>query len=180
MKTHLKTLTALLIVLLLGSCQNASPDNNLETNQLEKDLKLYQMVWDEFLAGDTTVINTDNFVEDIVIVTDQGDLVGIDACKAYYKNYLDGFSDIEWTILDAFGQGDKLVKHWNFKGTHTGNFFGMPATGNYLDLSGTTIVTMIDGKIAKEHDFFDMKSLLDQLSVQTEGNVTVDEYRPMN
>ena len=160
MKTYLKTLTAILIGLSLGSCQDASLDNKSETNQLEKDLKLYQMVWDEFLAGDTTVINTDNFVEDIVIVTDQGDLVGIDACKSYYMNYLDGFSDIEWTILDAFGQGDKLVKHWNFKGTHIGDFFGMPATGNYLDLSGTTIVTMIDGKIAKEHDFFDMKSFL--------------------
>ena len=180
MKTHLKTLTALLVGLSFASCQNSSPDNNPETNRLEQDLKLYQMVWDEFLGGDTTVINTDNFVEDIVIVTDQGDLVGIDACKSYYMNYLDGFSNIEWTILDAFGQGDKLVKHWNFKGTHTGNFFGMPATGNYLDLSGTTIVTMTDGKIAKEHDFFDMKSLLDQLSVKKEGNVTVDEYRPMN
>ena len=152
----------------------------MEVNQLEKDLKLYQMVWDDFLGGDTTVINTDNFVENIVIVTDEGDLIGIEACKDYYMNYLNGFSDIEWTILDAFGQGDKLVKHWNFKGTHTGDFFGMPATGNYLDLSGTTIVTMIDGKIAKEHDFFDMKSLLDQLSVEKEGNVTIDEYRPMN
>ena len=152
----------------------------MEVNQLEKDLKLYQMVWDDFLGGDTTVINTDNFVENIVIVTDEGDLIGIEACKDYYMNYLNGFSDIEWTILDAFGQGDKLVKHWNFKGTHTGEFFGMPATGNYLDLSGTTIVTMIDGKIAKEHDFFDMKSLLDQLSVEKKGNVTIDEYRPMN
>ena len=31
-------------------------------------------------------------------------------------------------------------------------------TGNSLNLSGTTIVTMRDGRIAKEHDFFDMKS----------------------
>ena len=168
------------MLFLLSSCYNSETENHMEVNQLEKDLKLYQMVWDDFLGGDTTVINTDNFVENIVIVTDEGDLTGIEACKDYYMNYLNGFSDIEWTILDAFGQGDKLVKHWNFKGTHTGDFFGMPATGNYLDLSGTTIVTMIDGKIAKEHDFFDMKSLLDQLSVEKEGNVTIDEYRPMN
>ena len=89
-----------------------------------------------------------------------------------------GFSEIEWTIIDAFGQGNKLTKHWNFKGKHTGNFFGIPATGNKLNLSGTTIVTMRDGRIAKEHDFFDMKSMLDQL-LNAEGDITLDEYQPV-
>ena len=76
--------------------------------------------------------------------------MGIEAVKNHYLNYLNGFSDIEFKIIDAFGQGDRLVKHWNFKGKHTGDFFGIPATGNYLDLSGTTMITMKDGKIAKE------------------------------
>jgi steroid delta-isomerase-like uncharacterized protein len=149
--------------------------------QLERDLEMYTGVWDKFLKdGDTSVVNADYFTEDVAIVTAHGDLVGIDACRDYYANFLTGFTEIEWNILDAFGQGDKLVKHWNFKGRHTGEFFGMPATGNYLDLSGTTIVTMRDGKIAKEHDFFDMQSLLDQLSKSTDGSVTVDEYRSVN
>ena len=81
--------------------------------------------------------------------------------------------NIEWLL--ALG----LTKHWNFKGKHTGNFFGIPATGNKLNLSGTTIVTMRDGRIAKEHDFFDMKSMLDQL-LNAEGDITVDEYQPVN
>ena len=41
------------------------------------------------------------------------------------------------------------------------------------------MVTMRDGKIAKEQDFFDMNSLLDQLE-KGEGNVTVDNYQPIN
>ena len=112
-------------------------------------------------------------------MTDQGDIVGIENVKNHYLNYLNGFSEIQWKIKDAFGQGDKLVKHWNFKGKHTGNFFGIPPTGNYLDLSGTTIVTMRDGKVAKEHDFFDMKSMLDQL-MKSEGEVVIDEYQAIN
>ena len=149
------------------------------TIQLETDLEMYQNVWNTFLAGDTSVVNDKNFTEDIIIVTSNGDLVGIEACLEYYSNYLSGFSDIEWTIIDAFGQGNKLTKHWNFKGKHTGNFFGIPATGNKLNLSGTTIVTMRDGRIAKEHDFFDMKSMLDQL-LNAEGDITLDEYQPVN
>ena len=90
-------------------------------------------------------------------------------------NFLNGFSDIEFTIPEVIGQGNRLVKHWNFKGTHTGDFFGMPASGNKLNLSGTTLVTIKDGKIAKEHDFFDMMSMVGQL---TEGDVDADATKP--
>jgi len=170
-----------LSLILVFSCKNPTNNNEMASGslQLEKDLEMYQNVWNSFLAGDTSVVNNKNFTEDVVIVTSNGDLVGIDACKEFYLNYLNGFSDIEWTIVDAFGQGNKLIKHWNFKGKHTGNFFGIPATGNSLNLSGTTIVTMREGRIAKEHDFFDMKSMLDQL-LNSEGDLTVDEYQPIN
>lgn len=179
-RTSICALIALLFIGLV-SCGKAAADKTDAAAQLEKNLAMYNSVWDTFLKeGDTSVVNSDNFTEDVIVVTDQGNLVGIDACREFYQNYLDGFSEIEWTIIDAFGQGDRLVKHWNFKGKHTGTFFGMPATNNYLDLSGTTIVTMRGGKIAKEHDFFDMKSLLDQLSFQSEETVTIDESRPMN
>ena len=174
--------TLLFIILIFASgCNNQSKEKK-ESNsiiQLERDLEMYKNVWNSFLAGDTSVVNDKNFTEDIIIVTSEGDLVGIEACLEYYSNYLNGFSDIEWTIIDAFGQGNKLIKHWNFKGKHTGNFFGIPASGNKLNLSGTTIVTMRDGRIAKEHDFFDMKSMLDQL-LNAEGDITLDEYQPVN
>ena len=65
------------------------------------------------------------------------------------------------------------MKYWNFKGIHTGNFFGIPPSGNKLDLSGTTLVKIKDGRVTSEQDFFDMKSMLDQL-MQTSGDVVVD------
>lgn len=175
-----KIILFLFAVTIIG-CNNHSKKEK-QTNsslQLERDLEMYQNVWNSFLAGDTSVVNDKNFTEDVIIVTSEGDIVGIEACKEFYLNYLTGFSDIEWTIVDAFGQGNKLIKHWNFKGKHTGVFFGIPATGNSLNLSGTTIVTMRDGRIAKEHDFFDMKSMLDQL-LNAEGDLTVDEYQSIN
>ena len=169
------------LIIFVSGCENQSKEK-IESNstiQLERDLEMYRNVWNSFLAGDTSVVNDKNFTEDIVIVTSEGDIVGIEACLEYYSNYLTGFSEIQWTIVDAFGQGNKLIKHWNFKGKHTGSFFGIPATGNTLDLSGTTIVTMRNGRIAKEHDFFDMKSMLDQL-LNAKGEITVDEYQSIN
>ena len=167
-----------IILLILFSCGTNNSENSQEiyTNSFDNDLAKYESIWNSFLAGDTSVINENNFKKDVVVVTAQGDLIGLEAIKGFYMNYLNGFSNIEFTIVDAFGQGNRIVKHWNFKGVHTGDFFGIPATGNMLDLSGTTLVTMENGKIAKEQDFFDMQSLTSQLSKQSKDAVIVDEY----
>ena len=124
------------------------------------------MVWDKAINGrNIEIINLDYFDENIKAITADGDIEGIDDFKAYYNNYLTGFSDAEFNIVDVFGQRDKIVKHWNFKGTHDGDFFGIPPTGKKIDLIGTTLVLMKDGKILQEQDFFDNYSLLSQLGL---------------
>ena len=179
MKTTKNLFYAMVSIILLVTMTNCGAPSNTNNElldakmQLERDLAMYEDTWDRFLKGDTGIVSEERFHKDVVVVTAQGDLVGIEACKNYYMNYLTGFSDIEFTILEAIGQGDRLVKHWNFKGTHTGDFFGIPASGNKLNLSGTTLVTMKDGKIAREQDFFDMMSMLNQLH-QNSGDVNID------
>ena len=168
------------MMILITSCGSPSADSKTkkilnDQEQLEKDIAMYQDTWLRFLNRETSVVNEERFQEDVVVVTSQGDLVGIEACKKHYMNFLTGFSNIEFTIPEVIGQGNRLVKHWNFKGIHTGDFFGMPASGNKLNLSGTTLVTIKDGKIAKEHDFFDMMSMVSQL---TEGDVDADATKP--
>jgi ketosteroid isomerase-like protein len=91
--------------------------------------------------------------------------VGIADFKAYYQNFLTGFSNIKFTMVSVFGQGDNIVKHWNFKGTHTGEFFGMPATGKKVDIDGVTLVKMKEGKIDQEQDFMDNMVFLQQLGI---------------
>ena len=164
---------------ILTSCGSPAKNGKLTElqnakEQLERNIAMYDETWNIFFTGDTSIVNSERFQEDVVVVTAQGDITGIDATRNYYYNFLTGFSDSDFTILEVVGQGNRLVKHWNFKGTHTGNFFGIPASGNKLNLSGTTMVTMKDGKIAKEQDFFDMMSMVNQL---TTGDVNADETK---
>ena len=45
---------------------------------------MYKETWSLFLSGDDSVINSERFQEDfVVIVTPQGDLVGLEACKRF-------------------------------------------------------------------------------------------------
>ena len=159
----MKKIVILVLVTFILSCNNESKkDTVTDANaQLEKDIEMYENLWDDFLFNrDPSVINSKNFTEDCIVVTANGDIVGIEATKAFYSNYLSGFTEIEWEIKEAFGQGNKLIKHYNFKGKHTGDFFGIPASGNYLDLSGTTIVTMRMEKLQKNTTFLICKPYL--------------------
>ena len=172
--THLQNTikyASLLLVLNLTSCNQKPSDTllQLEANQaqLEVNLKMYESIWDKVINGrQIMLINTDSFDENVTAVaTSTGDIVGLENFKNYYNNYLTGFSDAEFIIVDAFGQGNKIVKHWNFKGTHDGDFFGVPATGKRVDVYGVTLVKMKAGKIASEQDFMDLLDFYTQLGL---------------
>lgn len=154
------------ILFLAASCSSPEKTEPVQTDPVEANIKMYTHVWDEIInKGKLDMFNDSNFTKDVVMHASPSDIVGIDSARAYYANYLTGFSDITFTIKDVFGQGDKLVKHWNFSGTHTGVFFGIPATGKKVSLDGVTLVRMSNGKIAEERDFFDNLDFMTQLGL---------------
>jgi len=74
--------------------------------------------------------------------------------------------DIQLTILDDFGQGDKIVHRWVLEGTHTGEpLMGVPASGNPIKFTGTTIVRIEDGKIMERWSNLDIYGILIQLGI---------------
>lgn len=156
MKRITTTLLAILF-LVFTSCENA---------KVEKNIKMYTEAWDQIINnGDLDLINVTNFTDDITMVSSPENIVGLENFKDYYANFVTGFSDVEFTMIDVFGQDDNIVKHWNFKGTHSGEFFGIPPTGKKVDIEGTTLVKMRDGKIAQEQDFMDNMLFLQQLGI---------------
>jgi predicted ester cyclase len=151
----------LLAAWLFSGC--ASPKEN---RHVEANIQKYCSVWDEIInRGRLDQFNDANFTPDVLMHVSPNDLVGIAPARDYYANFLKGFSNIQFTIIDCFGQGDKLVKHWNFKGAHTGDFFGIPPTGKTVNIQGTTLVRMAKGKIAEEQDFFDNLEFNTQLGL---------------
>lgn len=137
-----------------------------QKSTVDKDIKMYTQLWDNVVnKRQINQINSTHFDTNITLVSSPKNIVGMENFKAYYQNFLTGFSKIQFTIVDIFGQGDKLVKHWNFKGKHTGDFFGIPATGNRVAVSGVTLVKMKNGKIAQEQDFMDNMIFMQQLGL---------------
>ncbi len=171
MKKQFCFLTAALAAIFsLGFLGCNSPQGDTSTkpvvDSVAANIKMYTNVWDEIInKGKLELFNESNFTNNVVMHASPSDIVGIDSAKAYYANYVKGFSNVQFTIKDVFGMGNKLVKHWNFKGTHTGVFFGINPTGKQVDLDGVTLVRMESGKIAEERDFFDNLEFMQQLGI---------------
>ena len=164
--SKLITMSSVMLSLLFNACTSNEKSESVTTDPVPANIKMYTHVWDEIInKRKLEMFNDSNFTKDVVMHASPSDVVGIDSARAYYANYLTGFSNITFTIKDVFGQGDKLVKYWNFKGTHTGVFFGIPPTGKTVSLDGTTLVRMVNGKIAEERDFFDNMDFMTQLGL---------------
>jgi steroid delta-isomerase-like uncharacterized protein len=164
MKKQISIAITALFVLVATSAfaQNGSLAKKAE---LEKaNIKFYGNVWEVAInEGKIDILNT-AYTEDAVLHT-VPETKGKANCVAYYTNYVTGFSNRQFIVKEMFASGNKITKHWQFKGKHTGNFFGIPATNKDVDLIGCTIATIVNGKITEEQDFFDNLTFLQQLGL---------------
>jgi len=156
-----KTIIAVLVLVCSMSSVNVFAQ---KADQASKNIKFYSKVWDVVInEGRVNILDT-AYAENAVLHT-VPETKGKANCIAYYANYVTGFSNRKFIVKESFAQGNKLVKYWQFKGKHTGTFFGIPATNKDVDVIGCTIATIVNGKITEEQDFFDNLEFLQQLGI---------------
>lgn len=74
------------------------------------------------------------------------------------------FPDLQAYIADIVAAQDKVAVRLRFRGTHSGEFLGFPATGRTIEYVSHEFYRIADGLIAEEWICSDMATLLRQLS----------------
>lgn len=75
-----------------------------------------------------------------------------------------GISGAQIHITQRFALGDQVVAEWVVTGTHAGDLWGFPASGQAINIRGLTAVTRRDGKISKESLYYDAAEVRRQLT----------------
>lgn len=88
-----------------------------------------------------------------------------DGHKQMLMAFRTGFPDWEESVDDVIAEGDKVVLRVTGRGTHTGDFQGIPATGRQVTATGIGIARITDGRIAEAWAAYDALGLLQQLGV---------------
>lgn len=94
---------------------------------------------------------------------------GLEGAKRVHEISLRGMPDWHTQIDDLIAEGDKVVARITMTGTHTGDFWGFPATGNKVNFTGIYIVRIENGKIVEHWGEEDGVRLLQQLGAISMG-----------
>jgi predicted ester cyclase len=87
---------------------------------------------------------------------------GREALKEGLRAYADGFEGTT-RVQDAIVDGDKVAVRIVTKAKHTGELFGIPATGRDFHVDEIMIAEFRDGKVVRFSRVADLYSLMQQL-----------------
>jgi predicted ester cyclase len=91
--------------------------------------------------------------------------VGPGARRKLYEMFYQAIPDARAEVLDVVAEGDKVVLVDRFGGTHRGEFFGRPGTGNRVEWMAIHIYTIRDGKILEDATMTDALAIMQQLGL---------------
>lgn len=90
---------------------------------------------------------------------------GPEGVKAVVAGYRAAFPDLRIVIDEQIGEGPLVATRWTARGTHRGDFNGIPPTGRESTVTGITIDRISSGQIAESWTNWDTFGLLKQLGV---------------
>lgn len=73
------------------------------------------------------------------------------------------FPDACWHEEDLFAEGDRVVGRYTLRGTHRGEFLGIPPTGNAIEVSNIHILRVVGGKVVEHWGHGDDMGMMRQL-----------------
>lgn len=88
---------------------------------------------------------------------------GPEQYKQLAAMYFSAFPDLHLTIEDLIAEGDRVVTRWTARGTHQGEFMGIPPTGKQATTTGMTVSRIVGGKFVESWQEGDNLGLLQQL-----------------
>ena len=126
-----------------------------------------------FRAIPEKVVNTGNldavdhyFAQDFVDHTTPAGLPnGLAGFKAYITRLRSAFPDLHFTVEDVVAEGETVVVRATARGTMTGDFLEMKATGKTATWTEIHIGRLADGKVVEHWATIDQLGMLQQLGL---------------
>lgn len=107
---------------------------------------------DQFVAEN--YVNHNAFVED-----------GREANRQFWAAFFTGLPDLNATMEDLIVSGDRVVGRFVYRGTHDGDFMGIPATGKAVEMRSIDIWRLQDDMFVEHWDQLNLMEVFQQVGV---------------
>ena len=93
-----------------------------------------------------------------------------DGVKEFFRRFRSAFPDGSFTPEEMIAEGDTVAVRVTIRGTHQGEFVGLPATGKSVEVAAIDFIHCRDGRMTAHWGVGDMLSMMQQLgAVPTPG-----------
>ncbi len=141
----------------------------------EQNKKIARQVFEEIQSQGKTNLVDQIVANDYIGHTPPKDFHGPEGAKQFEAMLRSGFPDLSVTVEDQLAEGDRVATRWTFRGTHHGEFQGIPPTGKQVTMKGITIFRIANGKLIEGWNRPDMLGMLQQLGALPELERTIQE-----
>jgi steroid delta-isomerase-like uncharacterized protein len=90
---------------------------------------------------------------------------GVEGFRQFFTMVFAAFPDLASELEEILAEGDKVATRITLRGTHSGVFLGIPATGKKATWSIMDMYRIADGKVAEHWGLGDQLGLMQQLGV---------------
>ena len=93
---------------------------------------------------------------------------GPEGVKGVVTMFQSAMPDLRVIVQDMIAEGDKVATRYTLEGTHRGELFGFPPTGQRLSIKSISVERVSEGKIREHWRVTDSLDMMQQLGVVPE------------
>jgi predicted ester cyclase len=144
---------------------------------IEGNKEIVRIFTERFGSGDNSVVD-ELLTEDFILhgLRYGGGNFGKDVLKKTNEGGHTGFPDYALTTFDMIAEGDKVMSIAKRTGTHTGEFVGIPPTGNPVTIYRFWLYRIENGKIVEMWGMDDTLGQFQQLGVIPSQDKFIQAY----
>jgi steroid delta-isomerase-like uncharacterized protein len=135
----------------------------------EENKAIVRRFWDVWEQGNIDLVDevlASNYVNHTPATPEQP--TGPEGVKAVVSMFRSAMPDLRVVVEDMIAEGDKVAVRYTLEGTHEGELFGVPPTGQRLSIKSIAVERVSDGKIREHWRVTDSLGMMQQLGVVPE------------
>jgi DNA-binding CsgD family transcriptional regulator/predicted ester cyclase len=137
-----------------------------EQNNIATIKRFVEEVWNEKRFSTIPEIISPDFISHY----EHGTIKGVDNYKeVFIKKIISAIPDIHVEVHEFFPHSDYVVYRWKAQGVHTGMLFGVPPTGNMVEINGMNWTKIVDGKWVENWKSWSLGHVVNKLIEQTKA-----------
>jgi len=131
----------------------------------KENMRIVRRIYEEVFDRHNLAVIDELYATDFVYHSPGNPDSDREGLKQGFAVYLAAFPDVRMTVEDIFAAEDRVAVRFTARGTHRGEYLGVPPTGRQVTVTAILIHRLVDGKMMEDWEWSDQLGIMQQLGI---------------